>query len=148
MRHRHSCRPVLASLLSGAVALVPLTVLALSGLFAQPVILSTGEGDDAAMRGSGLILLSLPFVYMVAVTLALGLGYCLLRFGRASLRAFLIAALLVAVAALVAAMAAATSKGSALDSLLVFAFTFALAAASTLPAASCWWLLATRGNNA
>lgn len=150
MRHSRAPRPILASFLSGLVALVPLSMLALSELFAQPVILSTGEADDAAMRGSGLVLLALPFLYLVAVAVSFGAGYLLLRTNHRSLRAFLVAALAIAVLAgvCIAAMSAPLSKSSAVDLLLVFALTFALGATSALPAAGCWWLLCARGNDA
>lgn len=149
MRHSRVTRPLLASLLSGAVALIPLSLLALTELFAQPVVLSTGKADDIAMRGSGLVILSLPFLYIFATTLAFGLGLFLLRLRRATLRDFLFVALMVTLvlATLLAVMTVSFTKSSALDYLLVFAFTFALAVVSILPAAICWWLLGARGIN-
>jgi hypothetical protein len=150
MRHSRTARPVLASFVSGVVALVPLFALALSELFAQPVILATGEADDAAMRGSGLVLLSLPFIYLITVAVAFVSSYLLLQSRYKSLRAFLMAALAVAgmVALCIAAVAAPPGRSTALETLLVFVFTFVLAAISSLPAAGCWWLLGAKGNDA
>ncbi len=150
MRHSRASRPIIASFLSGVVALVPLSLIALSELVAQPVILSTGEADDAAIRGSGLVLLSLPFLYLVAVAASFGTGYLLLRSRYRSLHAFLLTAVGIAVlaAGVSAAVAAPLGSSSAVDFLLVFAFTFALAATSVLPAAGCWWLLGAKANDA
>lgn len=150
MHHSRTPRPVLASFVSGVVALVPLSMLVLFELFSQPDILATGEPDDAAMRGSGLALLILPFLYLIAVAMAFVSGYLLLRSHYKSLRAFIMAALAIAVlvAICIAVVAAPPGRARALDTFFVFAFTFVLAAISSLPAAGCWWLLGARGNDA
>jgi len=125
-------------------------MLALSELFAQPAILATVEPDDAAMRGSGLVLLVLPFLYLIAVAAAFVSGVLLLRSQCKSLRAFILAALGVAVLVgiCMAILAAPPGRSTALETLFVFALTFVFAAISFVPAAGCWWLLGARSNDA
>ena len=136
-------RPVLASFVAALAMILPIAVMCFVEINSDPVVLPSGEVDDAGMRGAGVALLALPFIYMICVVLCHVSGYFLLRFGFRRLRHFVIFAL--AVSAVLGVMAGLNMGRSPKIELTNIAATFLLVAVvlgviGSIGAAIWWWL--------
>lgn len=140
MQRHHLARPVLASFVSGAVALLPWLTMALLGVSADDDV----SGDDAALRGAAMVLMGMPVLYIGTVLMTHVAGSLLVRWGCTRLRAFVGTALIVSVAlaTLSAVLACTPGELDVEDMSLAFASTFVAGSLSSLAAACCWWWLA------
>jgi hypothetical protein len=136
-------RTVIASLVAPLCALVPLLLLA--GWEASlPVQVIDGEPDDAPVRSFGLLLTTLPFIYVVMSITAFGLGCALLRVGLFTLKSFLIASIAgaIAMALIVGLLSSAPHVFGVKDTLIAVAAFSVLFFLMFLPGAACWWYIA------
>jgi hypothetical protein len=137
-------RPVIASFAAGAVALLPLLLVVLAEINAEPA-----HVDDAGTRSAALVLLAAPFLYLIVVPICYVVGSIFVRLRFLSLARFVTGA---AVLALVAGfglglMIASPSRFGVRALLISIAASSSLALVAALPAAFCWWLLAVRTHN-
>lgn len=141
--------PVLASFVAALAMIVPLAVMCFVEINSAPLVLPSGEVDDAGMRGAGVMLLALPFIYMICVVLCHASGYILLRFGIRKLRQFLLFPLVVSVAlGLLATLTLnGRSKIEATDIAIPFLTIAAVLGAIGCVGAAVWWWLAVKPYN-
>jgi hypothetical protein len=135
-------RPVLASLLAPIVGLLPLLALAVYGLYA-PVLIINGEADDTPQRSAGLLLISLPIIYVVFVVFAFAAGKILIKFGLYLLSHFLIFSTVVSLLlAILLGILIFDYKNNGFQDFAIAVFSFAvLFLIVSLPSAACWWYL-------
>ena len=109
-----------------------------------PVLIINGEADDAPQRALGVLLVSLPVIYMVLALVAFIVCLAFIRFGLISLRRFVLGASGLAV--LLAVPFGVIGSNSAQHGLHDRAFALAafcgLFLLMALPGAVCWWYVA------
>ena len=147
-----TCRrphPVLASFVAALAMIMPLAVMSFVEINSDPVGLPSGEIDDAGMRGAGLTILALPFIYIICVLLCHASGYILLRFGFRTLRQFLLFPLVVSVALglLVSLALSNTTKIELADIAMSFLAVSSVLGAIGGVGAAVWWWLAVKPYN-
>lgn len=135
-------RPVIASLVAPICALAPLLLLGAWEAI-QPVRMIDGEPDDAPLRSLGVLLIALPFIYVVMSILAYAVGSTFRRFGMRSLRAFLSASGAIALAlALIVGLSSSQPERFGVQDVLIAVASFAtLFLLCVVPGAACWWYL-------
>jgi hypothetical protein len=127
---------------------LPLAALVLAGLGQDPPgIVPVDQADDAPLRAAGLLMLGLPFFYLILVPICFLGGRLLFGLGLLGRSRFLAGAAVLAIGLGLAAglVAGASARGDAGESFLVTTFIGSmLALASALPAAFCWWWMVVR----
>ena len=139
-------RPVLASFVAAAIALLPLLLMALSEIYGAPAgVVAVDEVDDAGSRGAALALLAMPLLYLVAVPVCYYCGALLVRLGLLRLQSFLAGA--AGLALLFAICIGTAARMGSQDLLISVGVSFLLLLVMAMPAAVCWWLMAGRLHN-
>jgi hypothetical protein len=139
-------RPIVASFVAAAIALLPLLLMALSEIYGVPAgVVAVDEVDDAGSRGAALALLAAPFLYLVAVPICYCCGALLVRLRLLRLPSFLAGA--AGLALFFAICMGALARLGSQDLLISVGVSFLLLLVMTIPAAVCWWLLAGRLHN-
>ena len=141
--------PVIASFVSALAMIAPLAVMCLVEINSDPIVLPSGEVDDAGLRGAGVTLLALPFLYIFCVVLCHVSGYVLLRFGCRTLRPFALFPLLTAVVfvPLVTVTLNSSPKVGALDIVVSSLVVAAVFGTIGSVGAAIWWWLAVKPYN-
>jgi hypothetical protein len=150
MRLPSKSRPVVASFVAAAVALLPILAMALFEITAAPPgVLDTNQLDDAGFRGAGLALAASPFLYIAAVPVCHVVGSVLVSLGFRRLGRFLAGTAVVAVllGVIVGAILSAPSRFGLGDVALSIAVSTFLFLVTALLAALSWWLLAVQPHN-
>lgn len=140
-------RPILASFVAAALALMPLLLMALTEVqSAPPGVVPLTDLDDAGTRGAALILAAMPVGYLGAVPVCYAAGALLVRLNLRSFAAFLAGAagLAVLVGVGIGILLATPSRWGLQDLMGSMAGSCALLLAAALPASAAWWVLAGR----
>lgn len=139
--------PVLASFAAGAVALLPVLVIAVLEISTYSSgVIEPSQTDDAGYRGAGLALAAAPFLYIASVPVCYVVGSLLASLGLRRLFGFLAGTVGVALfLGLIVGLILSAPSGFGLgDVVLSVAVYVTLLLVTTLPAAVCWWFIALR----
>ena len=145
MRNMFSYKIVIASLIAGAVALLPFAALMASQIYYPDL----NDIDDAGYRGAAIAIGLIPFLYIATVFLSFLSGSLLVKLNSARLSKFMLGASIIAILfGLIISLAfEKSSKFGVYDALLSSLFLTLSALVSILPAAICWWLIAVKPHN-
>lgn len=140
-------RPLLASLTSPMVALLPVATVAVHQLDAPTLLSGGGPAGETPLRAVGLVLMLFPIFYVLLSLAAHAMAWTFMRAGLVTLRRFTLGAgaLALLVAPLLAGIAHLAGWPGAQQFLPAWGALTALCLLSALPSAACWWLLAGRG---
>jgi hypothetical protein len=140
-------RPLLASLTSPMVALLPLASVAVHQLDAPTLLIGSGPAGETPLRAVGLVLMLFPVFYVLLALAAHAMAWGFLRLGLGSLRRFVLGAGVLAMLAapLLAGIAHLAGWPGAQRVLPAWGALTLLCLLSALPSAACWWLLAGPG---
>lgn len=149
MQHARKPRPFVGSLIAGIAMLVPLVALAIHEINAPPLILPSGEVDDAGQRSAGLFFLAAPFLYVFAVLLSFAAGQLFRHSGLRRLWQYVAVAALISllIAAPVARTASHPEKLGWSDTLIAFLAVGSVLFACSGLGAACWWWFVVQPTN-
>jgi len=140
-------RPVLASFIAAAVALLPALLAALHEAVGPSGDVSADNTDDASMRVAMLGLFAMPLIYVIAIPVCHLVGTLLVRLNLRRFWSFLAGA---AVVACVLGTAFGLSRPARFgwnDLWISIAAGVAVFLVTALPAAACWWVIAVQPHN-
>lgn len=141
-------RPVLASFVAAAIALLPLLLMALSEIHGAPAgVVAVDDVDDAGSRSAAFALLAAPFLYLAAVPVFYCCGALLVRLRLLRLPGFLAGSACIALLFAICFGGGVVARLGSQDLLISVGVSFLLILAMAMPAAVCWWLLAGRLHN-
>lgn len=150
MRLFNKPRPLLASFVASAVALLPLLAMALFEITTVPSgVVDIDQVDDSSLRGAGLALVAIPFFYILGVPLCFAFGRLLMTLGLRRLAGFMVGSVIIAILlGLVVGCIISLPRHYGLNDVMLSVFIgITLVVILALPASLVWWFFAVRPHN-